>query len=149
MSGILVGLLTFLLRRVIYYLPSPVLSSIIIMSVSKLIDVKGAKELWRQDKSDLAVSCHTCVHAALPLWRPDCIRVHLLFSGARACVRAAGDGVFVLCHAGVWRANWREHRDDVLAGHLHLALHTACHHGAWPHPRYAAAFDLLKLSVEC
>ncbi len=47
----------FALARVIYYLPSPVLSSIIIMSVSKLVDISGAKMLWKQDKSDLAVRC--------------------------------------------------------------------------------------------
>jgi sulfate permease, SulP family len=54
-SGCLVGVLVVAFQKVIYYLPNAVLSSIIIMSVSKLIDIEGAKVLWAQDKSDLAV----------------------------------------------------------------------------------------------
>lgn len=54
-SGVLVGFLVVALQRVIYFLPNAVLSSIIIMSVSKLVDFDGARALWKQDKSDLAV----------------------------------------------------------------------------------------------
>ena len=55
MSGFIVGILMVALKQVIYFLPSAVLSSVIIMSVSKLVDIAGAKSLWRHDKSDLAV----------------------------------------------------------------------------------------------
>lgn len=51
----MVAILAVLLEPVIYFLPNAVLSSIIIMSVSKLVDFAGAKALWKQDKSDLAV----------------------------------------------------------------------------------------------
>ena len=57
------GLLLLVVRWVLYYLPSAVLSSTVIMAVSSLVDIPTARRLWRQDKSDFLVG----VHAALLL----------------------------------------------------------------------------------
>ena len=50
-----VGLLLLVVRWVLYYLPSAVLSSTVIMAVSSLVDIATARRLWRQDKSDFWV----------------------------------------------------------------------------------------------
>merc|ERR1712224_1143531 len=38
---------------ILYFVPKPVLSVVILMSVLKLVDVKGAVRLWRTSKHDL------------------------------------------------------------------------------------------------
>jgi MFS superfamily sulfate permease-like transporter len=55
LSGVIVILLLFALARVIYFLPNAVLASMIIMTMLGLIDVRTARKLWREDKSDLLV----------------------------------------------------------------------------------------------
>jgi MFS superfamily sulfate permease-like transporter len=55
MSGVIVILLLFALARVIYFLPNAVLASMIIMTMLGLIDVRTARRLWREDKSDFIV----------------------------------------------------------------------------------------------
>ena len=54
-SGVIVGVLLPIVGKVLYYLPSSVLASTIIISVASLIDVATAKRLWRQDKGDFSV----------------------------------------------------------------------------------------------
>ena len=55
-SGVIVGVLLPVVGKVLYFLPSAVLASTIIISVASLIDVATAKRLWRQDKGDFSVS---------------------------------------------------------------------------------------------
>jgi SulP family sulfate permease len=55
-SGVIVGVLLPVVGKVLYFLPSAVLASTIIISVASLIDVATAKRLWRQDKGDFLVS---------------------------------------------------------------------------------------------
>ncbi len=66
-SAVIVGLLLLVVRWVLYYLPSAVLSSTVIMAVSSLVDIATARRLWRQDKSDFWVrrSLAARVRAAL------------------------------------------------------------------------------------
>ena len=56
-AGVMVGLLLAILPKVLFYLPSAVLSSMVIIAVGGLIDVKSAKRLWRQDRQDFLVRC--------------------------------------------------------------------------------------------
>ena len=53
MSGVLVLVLMLAVAPVLYFVPKPVLSVVILMSVLKLVDVKGAVRLWRTSKHDL------------------------------------------------------------------------------------------------
>jgi hypothetical protein len=55
-SGIIVGILLYVVRWVLCYLPSAVLSSTVIMAVSSLVDIGTARRLWRQDRGDFWVS---------------------------------------------------------------------------------------------
>ena len=54
-AGIMVALLMLVLPKVIFYLPSAVLSSMIIVAVGGLIDYKTAMRLWHQDRPDFLV----------------------------------------------------------------------------------------------
>ena len=53
MSGVLVLVLMLAVAPLLYFVPKPVLSVVILMSVLKLVDVKGAVRLWRTSKHDL------------------------------------------------------------------------------------------------
>lgn len=103
-SGVMVGVIVVLLQSVIYYLPTAVLSSVIIMSVSKLVDWKGATALWAQDKSDLAVRPYTrsaplnaCVFLVVGLagsgvncWPSLCFRPGRSFPATSLASRSCG-----------------------------------------------------------
>ena len=54
-AGVMVALLMLVLPKVIFYLPSAVLSSMIMVAVGGLIDYKTAMRLWHQDRPDFLV----------------------------------------------------------------------------------------------
>lgn len=51
-SAVTVLLLLLFVTPALYFLPQPVLAGVIIMAVSSLVDVSGARQLWRVDKRD-------------------------------------------------------------------------------------------------
>lgn len=51
-SALTVALLLLLVTPALYYLPNSVLAAVIIMAVSSLVDVSGARRLWAVDKRD-------------------------------------------------------------------------------------------------
>ena len=53
-SALTVALLLLFVTPALAYLPSSVLSAIIIMAVTSLIDIRGAVRLWKLDKRDFA-----------------------------------------------------------------------------------------------
>jgi hypothetical protein len=73
MSGIVSALTVFLLllfvTPILRFLPSSALSAIIVVAVSRLVDVSGARQLWHVDKRDfvtmLAAFCATLVLGVL------------------------------------------------------------------------------------
>ena len=59
-AGVMVALLMLVLPKVIFYLPSAVLSSMIMVAVGGLIDYKTAMRLWHQDRPDFLVGIVDC-----------------------------------------------------------------------------------------
>jgi sulfate permease, SulP family len=68
-SAITVLVMLLFVTPVLRFLPSAVLSAIIIVAVSRLIDISGAKQLWQTDKRDfatmLAAFCSTLLLGVL------------------------------------------------------------------------------------
>ncbi len=60
-SALLIMLTLLFFTEYFYYLPNAVLAAIIIVAVVKLIDIKEAKHLWKQDKRDFGVFIVTAI----------------------------------------------------------------------------------------
>jgi SulP family sulfate permease len=54
-SGLFIIVTLLFLTDLFYYLPKPILASVIMLSVFSLIDIKGAKKLWYSDRNDFWV----------------------------------------------------------------------------------------------
>jgi SulP family sulfate permease len=58
-SAGVIGITLLFLTPLFYHLPKAILAAIIVVAVTGLIDVKGAKELWRIDRKDFALMMAT------------------------------------------------------------------------------------------
>lgn len=54
-SAILVALILLFFTSAVYHLPNAVLAAIIVIAVRNLVDIKEAKYLWKNDKSDFII----------------------------------------------------------------------------------------------
>ncbi|MGI9625454.1 MAG: SulP family inorganic anion transporter, partial [Longimicrobiales bacterium] len=60
-SAVVIGVTLFALTGWFYYLPKAVLAAIIVVAVASLVDLKGARELWKVDRRDFALMLVTFV----------------------------------------------------------------------------------------
>ncbi len=94
-SAILVGLSVLFLTSAFYYLPKAVLASIIMVAVFKLIDIQGAKYLWKARREDFFMMLATFV-ATLALGIQNGILLGVLLSLGMVIYRSAYPHVAVL-----------------------------------------------------
>jgi len=94
-SAILVGLSVLFLTSAFYYLPKAVLASIIMVAVFKLIDIQGARYLWKARREDFFMMLATFI-ATLALGIQNGILLGVLLSLGMVIYRSAYPHVAVL-----------------------------------------------------
>ena len=65
LSGLILLVLVMTITPALFYLPKATLAAVIIVAVASLVDIKGAKRLWKTHKPDLAVQATAFLATAL------------------------------------------------------------------------------------